>query len=342
MVKLEEVLLAKPKLKYVFICGKGGVGKTIVAAGLAYHFTSNNEKTLLASLSTLHSLSTIFMQDLTDGNIRPIEGVKNLYAVEVETKDSIKLYKKHMSMKLESFLRWANISLDVKQCINVITVNPAFQEFVLFNKVIDLILEGNMRFDKIIFDTASVVNAIQLMKFCRTYRLWLTRIIKSRREALLFKAKSSSKSKIIEEVKRDPLIAYFIDMNRRFSLARKVLLNPEETTFFFVTLPSSLSIAVIRRLIEIAYRFNVPIGGIIVNQVIPKSVGEVKSIVPYVKSRYEEQLRCMRSIMRDLGDLIVSYIPMYSSEIIGINMVRKVAEDLVRYEPDFICEIKRR
>ena len=51
MPSLLKMIEQKPRLKYVFTGGKGGVGKTISAAGIAYYYASQGYKTLIASLN---------------------------------------------------------------------------------------------------------------------------------------------------------------------------------------------------------------------------------------------------------------------------------------------------
>ena len=129
-------------------------------------------------------------------------------------------------------------------------------------------------------------------------------------------------------------------MNDRFSRVREILLNSDETAFFFVTLPLSLPIAVVKRFIKMVQAYDIPVGGVIVNQIIPKSIGEAEMATAYIRNKYREQLHYMEIIERDLGELVVSYIPMYPSEVVGVEMVAKVARDLLEYEPDFLDEVR--
>lgn len=337
MVKLIDILENKPSLKYIFTGGKGGVGKTISAAGIAYHFASQGKKTLIASLNPVHSLSSLFRQDLTGGEIKPIENVDNLYAVEVEIDDVVERYKQNIAKRLREFMKWADIPIDPKPFVDIATTNPAFQESAMFDKMMDIVLEQGEEFDKVVFDTAAVANAVRLIGLSKIYGLWLQRMIKSREEALSLRVQLSfRKEKVMEEIKKDPLMADLISMNEKFTRVRKILLDSRETSFFFVTLPLSLPIAVVKRFIKMVGAYEIPIGGVIVNQVIPREVAETTKST-YVKNQFREQLHYLQMIQKDLGKLVVSYIPLYQSEVVGTEMIRKVAEDMIIYEPDFLA-----
>ncbi len=340
MNRLRDIL-SKKTLRYMFTGGKGGVGKTVVAAGLAYYFASSGEKTLLASLNPVHSLSSLFAQDLTGGVIKRVEGVENLYAIEVEIDDIVERYKENIARRLKEFLKWADIPLDPKPFIEIATTNPAFQESAMFDKIMDLILELGEEYDRIIFDTAAVANAVRLIGLSKIYGMWLNRMIESRKEALSLRVKLSfRKEKIMEEIKKDPLLADLLNMQDRFNKVRKILTNSEETAFFFVTLPLSLPIAVVKRFINMVRAYDIPVGGVVVNQIIERKLGEAEDATAYIKNKYREQLHYMEIIERDLGSLVVAYLPMYPREVVGVEMVAKLAEDLLEYKPDFLEELR--
>ncbi len=335
-MRLGEFLDSKPKLKFLFTGGKGGVGKTVTAAGLAYYYAENGEKVLLASLNPVHSLSSLFNQDLSGGDIKKVEGTENLYAMEVEIDDVVERYKQNIAKRLAEFLKWADIPLDPKPFIDIATTNPAFQESATFDKIMDIILDLGEEFDRIVFDTAAVANAVRLIGLSKIYGMWLNRMIESRKEALSLRVKLSfRKEKVMEEIKKDPLLADLLSMQERFNKVRGILLNDEQTAFFFVTFPLSLPISVVKRFIKMVQAFDIPVGGVFVNMILPKAIAE-KSQSSYVKNKFEEQLHYMKIIIRDLGNHVRSYIPLYEKEVVGIDMVKKLSHDMFSWEPDFM------
>ncbi len=336
MPTLPDVLKERPKLRYIFTGGKGGVGKTVSAAGLAYHYASTGEKVLVASLNPVHSLSSLFGQDLSGGKVRAVEGAKGVHAVEVETAEVVARYRESIKGRVREFLKWADIPLDARPFIEIATTNPAFEESAMFDRMVDYILAEGESYDRVIFDTAAVANAVRLIGLSKIYGLWLGRMIDSRKEALSLRVQLSfRKEKMIEEVKKDPLMADLIGMNDRFERAKHVLVDPERTAFFFVTLPLGLPIAVVRRFIGMVQKFNIPVGGVIVNEVLRQEVAQMPGAGAYLANKYDEQLGYMRLLYRDLGPLIVSYIPLYPSEVAGTDMVARVSSDMLSYTPAF-------
>ena len=323
-----------PNIKFMFTGGKGGVGKTIAAAGIAYYFASQGEKVLLASLNPVHSLSSLFQQDLTGGVVKPVKSAKNLYAIEVDITERKEKYKAQLAEKLRMFLKWADISMKADEFVDIASTNPAFEESAMFDETMEIMLNKSEEYDRVVFDTAAVANAVRLLGLSKIYGLWLSRMIKSRKEALSLRVKLSfRKDKVQEEVKKDPLIADLLEMNERIKKAKKIFNDPERTAFFFVTLPLALPIAIVKRFISMVQGFNIPTGGVIVNQVIPEELVKGKKVSEYMINKYKEQQAYLEIIRRDLWPMVRAIIPLYETEILGVDMVAKVAENLISWQP---------
>ena len=340
MPTLPDLLKQRPKLRYVFTGGKGGVGKTVSAAGLAYQYAASGQKVLLASLNPVHSLSSLFGQNLAGGKVRPVEGVKGVYAVEVETTEVEQKYRDSIKGRVKEFLKWADIPLDARPFIEIATTNPAFEESAMFDRMVDYILTEGEAYDRVIFDTAAVANAVRLIGLSKIYGLWLNRMIDSRKEALSLRVQLSfRKEKMMEEVKKDPLMSDLISMNERFEQAKEVLVDPERTGFFFVTLPLGLPIAVVRRFIGMVRKFNIPVGGVIVNEVLRPEIAQMPGAGEYLANKYQEQLGYMKVLYRDLGRVVSSYIPLIPSEVTGVDIVGRVSADMMAYSPAFATSL---
>jgi arsenite-transporting ATPase len=327
-MNFKEYIASKPALKYVFLGGKGGVGKTAIAAGMAYYFSEKlGKKTLISSTNPVHSLSSVFAQDLWGKGIQKIEGTENLYAIEIDISETITRYKRDIRDKILTFLKYADIPLDPEPFVDIATTNPAFEESAMFDDMINLILRGE--FDAYVFDTAPVAHTYRLLGMSKVYDLWLHKMVKSREEALSLRLKLSfRKEKIIQELKKDPLLISLLDMRQRTEKGRKLLTDSERTAFFFVTLPLALPIAVIERFITWVEAFNIPVGGVIVNEVLPKEQFDMENTSSYIVNKVKEQDHYLEIINNKFPGLVRAYIPLFETEVTGLNMITRVAEAL--------------
>jgi len=323
-----DFIASKSQLKYLFFGGKGGVGKTIVATGAAYYLAEVlGRKTLISSTNPVHSLSSAFGQDIWGKGIQGVEDTKNLYAVEIDISETIKRYKQEIRDKILTFLKYADIPLNPEPFVDIATTNPAFEESAMFDDMVNLILKGE--FDAYVFDTAPVAHTYRLLGMSKVYDLWLQKMVESRREALSLRVKLSfRKEKMAEELKKDPLLASLLSTREQTEKGRKLLTDSEKTAFFFVTLPLSLPIAVIERFIVWVKAFDIPMGGVIVNEVLPKREFDLSNISPYIVNKIEEQDHYLKIIQDKFPGLVRAYVPLYETEVTGLNMIARVAKAL--------------
>jgi len=327
-LSFKEFITSKPNLKYLFFGGKGGVGKTIIAAGTAYYLAESlGKKTLISSTNPVHSLSSAFGQDIWGKGIQKIKDTKNLYAIEIDISDTIKRYKEEIRGKILTFLKYADIPLDPEPFVEIATTNPAFEESAMFDDMINLMLKEE--FDAYVFDTAPVAHTYRLLGMSKVYDLWLHKMIESRKEALSLRVKLSfRKEKIMEEIKKDPMLVSLLSTREQIEKGRRLLTDNERTAFLFVTLPLALPIAVIERFIGWVKAFEIPIGGVIVNEVLPKEEFDLTNISPYIANKIKEQEHYLEIINNKFPGLVRAYIPLYESEVAGIKMIARVAEAL--------------
>src|SRR5579864_2491441 len=262
---LTEFMEARPKLKFLFFGGKGGVGKTVMAGVTAIQMAQLGRRTILASTNPVHSLSGLLNQDV-NGKPTAVTGVPNLWAYEIDTKETIERSKQDIKQKIRWFLKFAEISTQADSFVESATMNPAFEESAMFENMVDLMFKNE--YDVYVFDTAPTANARRLLGMSKVYSLWVNKMLKSREEAQSLRQMLSFTKKKEE----DPLMDYLVDFQGRMEHARQLLTDDQKTSFFFVTLPEALPIAVISRFINWFHEFGIPVGGVLVNMRIDASV----------------------------------------------------------------------
>ena len=120
-----------PTMKFIFFGGKGGVGKTVMAGVTAMWFAQQGKKTILASTNPVHSLSGLLMQNVY-GQPTAVTNVPNLWAYEIDTKETIERSKADIKNKIQWFLKFAEISTQADAFVESATMNPAFEESAMF------------------------------------------------------------------------------------------------------------------------------------------------------------------------------------------------------------------
>jgi len=318
---MHQYLVENPRLKYVFFGGKGGVGKTVLAGTAALWTAGQGKKTLLASTYPVHSLSSMLDQNVF-GKPTPVTGVPNMLAYEIDTKDTIEKSKKEIREKIEWFLKFAEIKTKADEFVESATMNPAFEESAMFENMIDLMFED--KYDAYVFDTAPTANARRLLGMSSVYSMWVNKMVQSREEAMSLKELLSYSKK---KQQKDPLMDYLLNLRERMGRAKVLLTDDALTSFFFVTLPEALPIAVITRFINWFHEFGIPVGGVIVNMLIDRaSVGP--EAPEFVKNRVAMQAEHMETVWREFDGMVRALLPLYETEVRGTAMLKRMADQL--------------
>ena len=306
------------RLRYVFFGGKGGVGKTATAGATAIWLAKQGRRVMLASTNPVHSLSGLLGQNVF-GKATPVEGVPNLWAYEIDTKETIERSKQEIREKIQWFLKFADISTKAEDFVESATMNPAFEESAMFENMVDLMLKNE--YDVYIFDTAPTANARRLLGMSGVYGMWVNKMVQSREEATSLKDLLSYSKKKKE---KDPLMEYLLSLRERMGRAKTLLTDDKLTSFFFVTLPEALPIAVITRFIGWFSEFKIPVGGVIVNMMIDRS--SVKADAPdFVKNRMAMQDEHMETIWNEFGNKVRSILPLFETEVRGVHSLQRLA-----------------
>jgi arsenite/tail-anchored protein-transporting ATPase len=308
-----------PDLNYLFFGGKGGVGKTVMAGATALWYAGQGKKTLLASTNPIHSLTSLLGQNVY-GAKTPVDGVPNLWAYEIDTTETIERSKQEIRDKISWFLKFADITVKADEFVESATMNPSFEESAMFENMIDLMFQRE--YEVYVFDTAPTANARRLLGMSSVYSLWVGKMLKSREEATSLREMLSFRKKKEE---KDPLMEYLLGFKDRMGHAKELLTDAEKTSFFFVTLPEALPIAVITRFMHWFEDFGIPVGGVLVNMLIDK-VAAGENPPEFVVNRMAMQAEHMETIWKSFDGSVRAIVPLFETEVRGPQSLKRVAD----------------
>jgi arsenite-transporting ATPase len=153
----------------------------------------------------------------------------------------------------------------------------------------------------------------------KVYSLWVNKMLKSREEAKTLREMLS----FTKKKETDPLMDYLLSFRERMEHARVLLTNPDLTSFFFITLPEALPIAVISRFIQWFRDFGIPVGGVLVNMLIDQaSVGP--DAADFVKNRVAMQKEHMHTVWQKFDGAVRSIVPLFDDEIRGVEGLKRL------------------
>jgi len=297
----------------LMFCGKGGVGKTTCASSTAIHYAAEGFRTLLISTDPAPSLTDILEVDVK-GKITPIPGVENLEAVELD-------YSRIFDMWTEKFGDevYAVISSFLplgREILDYIAGAPGIDEEFSLSYVYDLYTGGE--YDVIVWDTAPAGGTLSLLYLQETFYTHM------RDAAKLYIRLKETLENLTGREKRDPLKI----IREWEQLAKNVLdmIRSENTTAFLVTIPEGLGVSQTERIKQDLEKFEVQIGGIIVNNLIPLEVDMSSELLSRRRQVQEKYMNILEETYS--GEFPLMKLPLQGHEVIGIEVLRDIGKQL--------------
>lgn len=136
----------------LFVTGKGGVGKTTVAAGLALHAATVGKRTLVCEVDAKGDLSTFL--EIGPLAFEPRRVQENLYAMSMQTEESLKEYLK-LQLKMPLLARIGPLA---RTFDFVASAAPGVKEILTVGKFAYEVLEKN--YDLVVVDASATGHVV--------------------------------------------------------------------------------------------------------------------------------------------------------------------------------------
>ena len=305
-------------MRIIIYTGKGGVGKTSVAAATAVKSAQQGRKTLVVSTDPAHSLGDSFDIKLTN---EPVEISKNLWAQEIDTTHEVEEgWGKIQKYLTELFMAKAVNDITTEE----LTVFPGMEDLLSLLRILKYYKEG--RFDIIIVDCAPTGETLALLSFPEMLRWWMEKLFPIKKKAMkvvgpivgpMFGIPMPS-NQVMDEIDNmyyqlDEMRAIFSDRN---TTSIRIVVNPEK----MVIKEAQRSFTYLN-----IYDFNVD--AIIVNRVFPESITD-----DYFKGWKDIQRKYKADILESFSPIPIYYAPLFETEVVGLTMLGRMAEEVFQDE----------
>ena len=255
--------------KIIFFGGKGGVGKTTCSASYALYEANRGLKTLLVSTDPAHSTSDIFETQINDTitNLLP-----NLDAIEISGEKESKKYMDSVRVSLKQIVS-PIIVQEINKQIDAASISPGTEEAALFDKMIEIIIEKNDEYDRIIFDTAPTGHTVRLLSLPELLGAWLDTLIQKRSKSVNLMSMALKGQKASDkDLESDEVISILKRRYDKVLAAKKIMMDNNQLSFIFVINAEKLPIDETVKAINILEKYNITVSGIIVNKILPDNM----------------------------------------------------------------------
>src|SRR5438874_8554170 len=320
MTTLGQTFERFPDRRYIMFGGKGGLGKTTSSAAPGYWLAQHGKRVLVFSVDPQASLSDIFQMDIFGKG--PVKVMDNLWAQEIDADRHIREYQDEVRAKIRDMYGLDKVPDEIEDYIAAASAEPAMEESAIFDSVVDILSEGD--YDYYVYDLVPLGHALYYLSMAKVYDEWIGKITHLREEMREYE-EVAARMKRQKEVEEDQILGELQYIRGRINAASKILTDRERTAFFFVIVPEEMILLDTRKAAELFGRFDVPIGGYVVNRVLPPTLADERAPA-YLRNRIEMQRGQLAEIDRTFGKTVLARIPELERDITGLPMIERVAE----------------
>lgn len=311
----------KDKTTFIFVGGKGGVGKTSVSSATALWLAEQGKKTLIVSTDPAHSLADSL--EVPIGSY-PREIKTNLFALEIDPDEA--MAQKQAQLEAQ---KAANPDSDggllgmdfLTDQLDMASSSPGADEAAAFE--VFMTVMNSEEYDVVVFDTAPTGHTLRLLSFPEVMDSWVGKM-------MLAKAKLGSATNALKKIMPfmeavdDPQTSEDLKRTKeQIDRAKEVLSDPDRTTFKMVVIPEEMSIYESERALEALNKYDITVDSVIVNQVMPDICD-----CDFCHSRHKLQQKRLALIDQKFPNQHIAEVPLFKDEVKGQEKLLNLAHIL--------------
>lgn len=301
-------------MRIILYTGKGGVGKTSIAAATALKSAKNGLKTLVVSTDAAHSLGDSLDTKLTP---EPVEIAENLWAQEIDS-----IHEVEMGWgKVQEYLTTLFTAKAVKDITTEeLTVFPGFEDLLSLLRILGYYKQKT--FDVIIIDCAPTGETLALLSFPDMLRWWMDKLFPLKRKAVKV-LRPVVQPLVGVPLPSDGVMGEIENIYNQLDEMRTILSDREISSIRIVVNPEKMVIKEAQRSFTYLNIYNYNIDAIVVNRVIPDNVTD-----EYFKVWKDIQQKYRVMIKESFSPIPIYYAPLFEREIVGMEMLERLGDEV--------------
>lgn len=299
-------------MRVILFTGKGGVGKTSVAAATAVRCAKAGYRTVIMSTDPAHSLGDSFDIELGSDATKVAD---NLWAHEVS---SLHEMQRHW-VKLHEYAVEVFATQGLDEVIAEEVANPPGMDEIASLMWIKHYAQ-RAEHDVLVVDCAPTGETLQLLTFPDAAKWWLDKIYPWQRRAMRI-ARPVLQPMIGMPLPSDEIYASLKDLLLDLGGMRKVLTDPGTTSVRIVLNLEKMVVKEAKRAYTYLSLFGYVTDAVIVNRLLP---GELHDELFQKWQRIHERYRV--EVEQSFAGIPILNVPLFDREVVGTSMLSRMAQ----------------
>jgi arsenite-transporting ATPase len=302
--------------RILLFTGKGGVGKTTIAAATALACADAGLRTIVLSTDAAHSLADAYGVYL-DSQLRRVDG--DLYGQQLDATERLEASWGDIQRYLISLLDWAGAdAIEAEE----LAVLPGLEELFSLTDIRTYAESGD--WDVVVVDCGPTAETIRLLSLPNILAWYMDRLFPAGRT--LTNALRPMISRVTSlPIAGDDIFAATRRFYERIDGVRELLVDPELTSVRLVVNPESMVIAEARRMATYLSLFGYAVDAVVANRLLPDEITD-----PWFKAWKETHAEHVAEIVDGFSPLPVLRAELASQEISGVAALRDLAGALYK------------
>jgi arsenite-transporting ATPase len=301
-------------MRVLLFTGKGGVGKTTVAAATAVRAARDGKRTLVMSTDPAHSLGDSFEVEI-GGSPTPV--AENLHAQQIDAQERLEGNWREIQDYMVEVMNWAGTeTLQAEE----LTVIPGLDEIFALIDVKTHVESGE--YDVLVVDCAPTAETLRLLSLPEIMSWYIERIFPVERRLVKTLRPIVSKMTSIP-IAGDQVFEAVERLHGNLDAVKRILTDEDVSSVRLVLNPEKMVIAEARRTYTYLGLFGYRVDAVIVNRIIPDDV-----VDPYFGKWKDIQAEHLATVRESFEPVPILTARLFDREMVGVPLLAEMAEEV--------------
>lgn len=300
--------------RILIFTGKGGVGKTSVAAAHALKSAQQGQKTLIVSTDMAHNLGDLFNHPIGKEAVTVAD---NLDVLEIDPNYVMETDFKNLMQAFNNMI--GSINPDGAE-MDEFTMMPGMDELFALLKIQELYNDSD--YQRIIVDCAPTGETLSLLKFPELMCWYMDKFFPVGKVAVRILSpvsKSLFKIQLPDRHAMSDIETLYVKLIE----LQELLKNKDVSSVRLVTIPEKMVVAETKRNYMYMKLYNYNVDGIFINRILPREIEN-----PFFAKWINIQKKYIAEIEACFDQIPKYYIPWYDTDLLGLDAINRICTEV--------------